>query len=234
MLRAVLFDLDGTLLDIDLDAFLRAYFTALGPALATVSGTDAHSALGAVMSGTDAMCAPHSGVTNRAVFNDRFRELTGTNLADPHATAVIARFYAEQFPRLQHGHGPRRGGAQAVAAALDCGLKTALATNPIFPIEAIRERMRWAALDESWFDYVTSYEAMEACKPLPAYFRQTATALGVEPGECLMVGDDPVLDLSAAKVGMETFFVGRASAASEGHRSGSLTDLAEYLLALAD
>lgn len=232
MLRAVLFDLDGTLLDIDLDSFLRSYFEALGPCVADVTGLDARTALGAVMSGTDAMCTRHPGVTNRDVFNDRFRQLTGADLAAPAAVELLDRFYRETFPALQHDHGPRSGGAGAVIAARSRGLKTALATNPIFPMAAIRERMRWADLEESCFDYVTSYEVMEACKPRSEYFAQTAAALGVSPDECLMVGDDPELDLPAAHVGMETFYVGADAPELDGQRRGSLTDLAEWLLSL--
>jgi len=234
MLRAVLFDLDGTLLDIDLDRFLRSYFDALGPYVADVTGLDARTALGAVMSGTDAMFTEHLGATNREVFNDRFRELTGADLAAPRAVELLDRFYSETFPTLQHDHGPRSGGAGAVTAARQRGMKTALATNPIFPMAAIRERMRWAELNESCFDYVTSYEAMEACKPRPAYFAQTAAAIGVAPDECLMVGDDPKLDLAATNVGMQTFYVGIDAPGLEGQRRGSLADLTELLLSLSE
>lgn len=234
MIRAVLFDLDGTLLDIDLDRFLRSYFAALGPTLASVSGQDAHVALGALMSATNSMCEEHPGRTNRDVFNDRFAELTGADLAQTEAASVIGRFYSEQFPGLQHDHGPRIGGVEAVAAARTRGLRTALATNPIFPIEAIRERMRWAGLEETWFDHVTSYETMHACKPHASFFVETADAIGVSPGECLMVGDDPVLDMSASQAGMETFYVGPEPEAIPEHRSGSLADLAATLDSLAD
>ncbi len=145
MIRAVLFDLDGTLLDIDIDSFLREYFSALGPVLAQLAGTaDPAVAIRAILASTDTMCEPHAGRTNRDVFHERFRALTGVDLDEPETAGAVRRFYAEVFPTLQRTHGPRPGGSAAVGAAREAGLAVALATNPIFPRAAIDERMRWA------------------------------------------------------------------------------------------
>lgn len=234
MFQAVLFDLDGTLLDIELESFLSAYFSALGPVIAAISGEriSRDEALKAVIAGTQAMSTDHPEHTNRAVFNKRFLELTGTNLDSPDALARIERFYTDEFPSLQDAHGPRAGGVEAVQAAREAGMTVVLATNPIFPLAAIRERMRWAGLDETWFSSVTSYETSRACKPSSVYYRQIAQELGIEPGACLMVGDDAVLDLSAADIGMKTFFVGVGRpAAADWH--GDMHDLRSLLLSIA-
>lgn len=229
MLKAVLFDLDGTLLDIDLDGFLREYFTALGPVLATLAdGLGVAAALDAVMRCTDQMCTPHAGTTNRDIFNEHFERMTGVDLTAEGPSRVIDAFYTDRFPALQRDHRPRAHGIDAVTAARTGGLKVAVATNPIFPLPAIHERMRWAELDRSWFDVVTSYETMEACKPDLGYFRQVAEMLEVEPSECLMVGDDPVLDLAAADIGMKTFYVGPERRVSADW-SGGLDEVARIL-----
>lgn len=208
MITAVLFDLDGTLLDIDLASFFTDYFAALGPVIGAITGLPQRKALEAVMEGTEAMQAHHPGETNQAVFERTFQAATGVDLSEPEASALIDAFYRDDFPGLQGVHGPQAGAARAVAAAVELGLKVAIATNPIFPQAAIAERIRWAGLDISVFETVTSYENSPAAKPHAAYYRDVAEALGVEPTECLMVGDDPVLDLAAADVGMKTFYVG--------------------------
>lgn len=209
-MRAVLFDLDGTLLDIDLDRFLRQYFAALGPVLAEITGAGVseRQGLSALMESTSAMCSDPTDRTNRAVFEERFLQLTGTDLSADAAAQRISAFYTNEFPELRGAHSPRRGAQEVVGAAREAGLCVALATNPIFPMQAIRERMRWADLDETWFDVITSYETMHACKPDGRYFAHVAWLLGVEPEECLMVGDDAELDLPASEVGMSTFYVG--------------------------
>lgn len=230
-MRGVLFDLDGTLLDIDLDTFLRSYFAALGPVVASVIDTDDHGqALAAVMRATQAMMQPHPGRTNQAVFESDFREATGVEILR-HAT-VLEEFYAEVFPTLGEGIGPHAGARDAVETALGLGLEVAVATNPIFPAAAVRERIRWAGLADVPFGLVTTYEHMHACKPLPEYFREAADLLGLAPHECIMVGDDPSLDMPASDVGMFTFYVGRGSR-RHGCASGDLGDLAKLLPSLA-
>jgi len=234
VLRAVLFDLDGTLLDIDLNGFLREYFAALGPALSGIEGApEARDVVSAVVESTNVMCATHPGQTNREVFHTHFSLLTGLDLDEPHIAERIERFYREQFPLLKRDHGPRSGGIAAVRAARAEGMRTALATNPIFPRAAIYERIRWAGLNQAWFNVVSSYENMHACKPDAAYFAQVAAMLGVDPSECLMVGDDATLDMPAAEVGMRTFYVG-AHARHGADWSGSLEDLAALIGRLAD
>lgn len=234
MIRAVLFDLDGTLLDIELDAFLRDYFGLLGPVVAELvgDGLTPQQALGAVIEGTNAMSGVHPDATNREVFQNAFHALTGFDLGQAAAAARLEVFYREEFPSLRAGHGPARGGAEVVSLSRDLGLRTALATNPIFPLAAIRERARWAGLELSSFDLVTSYESLSACKPLPGYFMQVAESLGVRPDECLMVGDDPELDLPAAQVGMKTFYVGQKQT-DAADWSGSLLELEMLLPDLA-
>ena len=232
-LRGVLFDLDGTLLDIDLEAFLGAYFGALGPVLvdALPGVADEQAGLGAVLDATRAMALPHPGRTNRDAFNERIAELTGADLALEEYALPFERFYAETFPELRGVIGPKEGARAAVEAALELGFSVAIATNPIFPAAAIHERMRWAGVDDLPVNVVTTYEIMHAAKPHAAYFAETASMLGLEPSECLMVGDDQVLDMSAADSGMKTFYVGPGEAIADFH--GDLLELASVLTRVA-
>lgn len=230
-MRGVLFDLDGTLLDIDLDTFLARYFGALGPVVADVIGTHDHrAALDAVMGATQAMMTSHPGMTNQQVFDVRFAEMTGADIRT--SFQVLDDFYAKVFPALGEGMGPNEGAREAVAAARDLGLKVAVATNPIFPAVAVRERLRWAGLGDVAFDVVTTYENMHACKPDPDYFHETAELIGAAAEDCVMVGDDPSLDMPAAATGMFTFYVGD-SGQPHGTARGSLLDFAELLPHLA-
>lgn len=226
-MRAILFDLDGTLLDIELSDFIPRYFAALTEAAsAEFPGVDLATTISA---STEAMMRPHPGVTNHDAFWSDFASAAGADARD--RWPLFDRFYAERFPALGEGTGPRKGARRAVETAIDLGLKVAIATNPIFPMAAVRHRLAWAGLDDIDFPLVTAYEEMHATKPFPAYFRETADLLGVRPAECLMVGDDPVLDMGAADVGMLTFYVGGRPTSSDF--SGDLDDLADLLERLA-
>lgn len=231
MIRAILFDLDGTLLDISMDEFLPAYLAALGPVVAEVTGLDARVAVGAVLESTNVACENESELTNQQVFDAHFERVTGTHLGRGDAARAVERFYLDVFPGLQGAHAPRSGGRDAVAEAQRLGLATAVATNPIFPRVAIEERMRWAQVDDLPFDLVTSYEWSRGAKPSPSYFRQIAEHLGVPCSACLMVGDDAGLDMPAADVGMQTFYVGEGSTTAT--YSGDLHDLAGLIARIA-
>lgn len=227
-MRAVLFDLDGTLLDLDLGVFLDRYFAALeraaAPLLPHVRGNTV--VMPAIHAAVRAMMLPHQGETNESVFYRQFHALTGVDLSIH--WPVFGEFYANVFPTLGDSAAPTAGARRAVSTALDLGLKVAIATNPIFPREAVDCRLAWAGLADVPVHLITTYEIMEACKPHADYYLQTARLLDVAPGECLMVGDDRALDLPAADVGMLTFYVGDdVDAAADMH--GDLEALADLL-----
>jgi FMN phosphatase YigB (HAD superfamily) len=228
VIRGVLFDLDGTLLDLDLDVFLRRYFTALG-AVAATHFPDA-DVLPSILAAVGAMQEPHEGLTNRATFFADFAGRTGIDLEG--SWDVFEDFYRDVFPSLGEGSGPAEGAREAVEAARALGLRIAIATQPIFPRAAIGHRLAWAGFAAADFDAVTTYEVMTACKPLAEYFRQTADMIACDPRECLMVGDDRSLDMPAADVGMRTFYVG-SSAGTHADFHGALSDLPDVLARLA-
>ena len=226
-MQAVLFDLDGTLLNIDLDSFLRDYFTALEAAASGFSvRPGSPPVLAAIKDSTSAMMRPHPGRTNREVFYEDFHSRTGVDLNSE--WQVFEDFYADEFPGLMGSCRPMPGARTAVESVLDLGLRVAIATNPIFPMAAVRHRLMWAGLDDLPLDVITTYETMHACKPFPEYFRQTAELVGVSPSECMMVGDDRFLDLPAADAGMRTFYVGSDPDATADY-FGDLKDLSGLL-----
>lgn len=235
MISGVLFDLDGTLLDIELDSFLSRYFSVLGPVVAEVleHEPDDPTGLRAVIAATETMASSHAEQTNREAFNAHFHRITGVDLsAKRHAEALDA-FYADVFPGLQGEATAHHGAVNVIETAMELGIKVAIATNPIFPMSAVRERMRWAGIDHLDIPVVTAYETMYATKPHGAYFLQTAGLLGVDPAECVMVGDDRSLDMPAADIGMRTFYVGPQPVPACDW-SGTLSDLASLLRRLAD
>lgn len=230
-MKGILFDLDGTLLDIDIDAFLSRYFAALSDAVRQMVAEDDHhaGAMQGIYDATGAMMRPHAGFTNMEVFNREYLRATGIDM-EAYAD-VLDAFYDNVFPTLRAGIGAHRGAREAVDTATACGLKIAVATNPIFPLRAIEHRMAWAGIAPNEVDLITSYENMRATKPHADYYRQVCETLGLAPSECLMVGDDRVLDLPAADIGIRTFYVGSDGDAPADYR-GDLTELSRLVARL--
>lgn len=231
MIRGVLFDLDGTLLDIDLQRFLGRYFSALREATLDYAPAEAADRImDAVQSGTRAMMEPHPGVTNARAFADEFEAVCGVSFES--VRSVYDTFYADVFPTLADGATGIAGAVRVIETARSLGLGIAIATNPIFPRAAVEHRLAWAGLGDAGLEVLTTYEDMLATKPQPEYFLQTAALIGVNPHDCLMVGDDRYLDMPAADIGMRTYYVGSDADAVADYR-GTLDELADLLPRLA-
>lgn len=195
MLKAVLFDLDDTLLANDMAVFLPPYLEALsGYARPLI---EPKRFLAALHRSITAMTnTPDGRRTNREVFWDSFCELT--ELAHAQTEPFLAGYYVEQFAKLKACTRPVPGARELIDHCFERGLKLALATNPIFPRTAIEQRLSWTGIALDRFTLVTSYEEMHSTKPSPRYYQEIVAALGCQPEEALMVGNDPEQDIAPA------------------------------------
>ena len=197
MLKAILLDLDGTLLGNSMELFVPAYLEALGGFLS--GHVPPRRLVNELLNATRVMAANDgTGPTNEELFASAFYPAVGRERA--RLEPVIRRFYAEEFPKLRPLTRPVPEAPRLVEWAFGRGLQVAIATNPLFPRTAIEQRLEWAGVGVQRFSYalVTTYEAMHACKPHPAYYREIFRLLGREPQECLMAGDDWGADIRPA------------------------------------
>lgn len=87
------------------------------------------------------------------------------------------------------------------------GYRIILATNPIFPRVATDNRIKWAGLDKSDFDYYTTYENSNYSKPNLQYYEEILSKFSIKPNECVMVGNNVDEDMVASELGMKTFLL---------------------------
>jgi FMN phosphatase YigB (HAD superfamily) len=201
-IRAILFDLDGTLLDNDINVFLQHYFQRLAARLAHLVPPDKFIAC--LLQATRAMMANDGRATNQDVFAQDFYPLIGRPAEE--LEPIFMDFYARDFPQLQQTTRCIPEARQVVQTAFDLGYQVVIATNPLFPATAIEQRMAWAGVDGFPYQLVTTYENSRACKPNPLYFQHILDSLGQPAQACLMVGNEP-MDMSAAQLGCTTFLV---------------------------
>lgn len=204
MLKAVLLDLDGTLLGLDSKHFVPRYIQAMIPWIRHL--IPAQEFPGHLLDATwDMMNDQDGSRTNEEAFMESFFRRVGCS--PEQALPIFHQFYREGFPLLQKHTAIIPGARRLVEAALAHGLDVVIATNPVYPAIAIQERIRWAGLDSLPFRLVTSYEHMHYCKPHRRYFEEVLRLIGCEPSQALMVGNDGVLDMSAKRAGLKTFFM---------------------------
>lgn len=205
MIDTVFFDLDGTLLPMDQDEFLNDYMGRLAKKLAP-QGYEPNHLIAAVWAGTSAMIQNDGRKTNEEVFWEDFCNIFGPDAKKD--LPLFDEFYATDFALVRTSCGFNPESAKLIRWLKERGLTIVLATNPLFPAVATRQRIRWAGLDAADFADVTTYENSRYCKPNPEYYRELLNALGRDPKSCLMVGNDVGDDmLPAREVGMQTFLL---------------------------
>ena len=203
-IKAVLFDLDGTLLPMDQDVFIRDYFTRLIRKAAPF-GYDPALLERAIWQGSAAMVQNDGTRTNEDAFFEAFINIMGEGVR--RHLYVFDEFYKNEFDEVRRvcGNTPAADGVVKLVRRL--GLRAVLATNPLFPPAATRARIRWAGLDADDFEFITTYDNSSYCKPNLKYYLSICERLGLSPRECLMVGNDVRDDMAAGKVGMNTFLL---------------------------
>ena len=200
----VLFDLDGTLLPMDNDAFTKSYFKLLAVKLAPY-GYESKQLVDAVWAGTAAMVKNDGKSSNEEKFWQKFSEIYGEKATTD--KPIFDEFYEKEFQKAKSVCGYNPKAAETVRKVKEMGLRTVLATNPIFPHNATESRIRWAGLEPEDFELYTTYENTGFCKPNPDYYKDIINRIGVNANECLMVGNDVTEDMVAKTIGMKVFLL---------------------------
>lgn len=236
-IKAVLFDLDGTLLSMDQDHFIETYLKMLAAHLAP-HGYDPKEFAKALWKGTGAMILNNGEKLNEAVFWDVFTKL----FPDRDLSADIKyfdEFYETKFDFVKDvvvkDEPLSRETVDFVKAK---GLKVALATNPLFPSIATEKRIAWAGLDPEDFEFFTTYENSSYSKPNLDYYRWVVARLGLSFEECLMVGNDVSDDMVSEKLGMKVFLLTDNLINKEGadisvYPGGGFKELQNYIDSIA-
>lgn len=198
----LLFDLDGTLLPMDEELFVKLYMHALSQAFA--DRYDPALMQKTLWESVGLMVGNDLDVTNETrlweLMESRFPGIS-THKEDFDA------FYRTGFDAAQPAC-PRREGTGAFLEELKKqGWRLILATNPIFPETAVRQRLQWAGVDPAIFADITTYENSTRCKPNPAYYTEILERNHLDPATCIMIGNDTSEDMIARSLGMQTFLL---------------------------
>lgn len=228
-IKAVLFDLDGTLLGSNMDVFLPHYFKLLTARVAHILPPGEF--IVHLMQATDAMMTNDGHATNEEVFAGVFYPLAGhpREQVEP----IFMDFYANDFPALRQHTRCKPEARQVVQQAFDLGCDVVIATNPLFPAVAVQQRLEWAGVADFPYRLVTTYENSRAAKPNLLYYELILESIGHRAEACLMVGDED-MDMVAARLGCATFLIPGSMtkldpATPEPTYRGTLTDLGALL-----
>lgn len=230
-IKAILFDLDGTLVPMDQDVFVQDYFKRISKYLVP-HGYEPKQLTDIIWKGTAAMIKNNSGKSNEDIFWDTAASVYGDKIiADKQ---LFDEFYEQEFDKIKAVCGLNPKARDTVYALKQQGYRVALATNPVFPKRATQWRITWANLQPQDFEFYTTYENINSCKPNLKYYKEVALRLGIDTGECLMVGNDVDDDMVAQNVGMKTFLltdclINKSNEDISKYPNGSFDELIEYI-----
>ena len=157
MFEAILFDLDGTLLDIDMNFFIPKYFEKMIIMAEEFGINEAKKMTEQIFKSTNVMIAnANPTLTNEEVFMQDFLD-NFNHLTNDQAIKFFDYFYSHGFPKLSHHSKPFLGIPQMMQKVFDRGHKVVVATNSVFPRAAILERLKWAGVDGFDYQLITTY-----------------------------------------------------------------------------
>lgn len=204
-IKAVLFDLDGTLLPMDQDLFIKLYFGNMAKKMYKY-GYDPDKLIKSIWDCTGRMMMNDGRDTNENVFWQTFSKVYPKK--DVYRDIdLFNEYYVNEFSGAQRATSLNPDSKKIVDFLKEKNVKLVLATSPLFPQIATYTRIGWAGLSPEDFSLVTTYENCKHSKPNPDYYREVLEMSGLLPEECIMVGNDVDEDMIAQTLGIKVFLL---------------------------
>lgn len=197
MIKNILFDLDGTLLPMDQDKFIKVYLTTLFEYFPS-EYKDVTELSNIIMYGVKLMVENDGALTNEEVFYNYFKSIKKEK-TDSLLKAYI-EYYKTDYIKTKETTSPSPYANLLIKNLKEKGYNLILATNPLFPKEATLNRIKWAGLDYQDFTYITTYENSCYSKPNIKYYQDIINKLNLKAEECLMIGNDTTEDYVITKL----------------------------------
>lgn len=204
MINTILLDLDGTVLSMDMDLFMKIYFSEMSKAFSDLPedrevAKNIWVAIDATIKNTD------PDRFNEEVFMDAYAKLIVGNIYEHKQR--FDTFYDAGYLKTKASVQENEWIRRSINLLKEKGYQLVLATNPIFPLKAILHRIRWAGFEPEEFSYISSFEKNHFCKPQIKYYEEVLTQIGKSPEECLMVGNDVQEDMIISQLGVKTYLI---------------------------
>lgn len=230
MTFSLLLDLDDTLLNTNIDAFLPAYFKKLAMHMADT--VQPEQFIKALLKSTQIMYGnKRTDRTLEQLFSDNFYPAIG--FEQEALAGELEKFYDDVFPTLASLTTPRPEAINLVDWAFSKGWNVAIATDPLFPRKAILHRLRWAGLapEKYPFSLISDFHSFHFAKATVAYYPEFLAQMNWMDEPVLMVGDSKDRDvLPSKKAGLPVFWLkANGQESQDGIPQGSFAELRNFL-----
>lgn len=228
-LKAILFDLDGTLIDVDLKRFVPEYLKLLA---STVSHLVRQSKfISKLLIASEAVNKNDGSKTNEEVFETTFFPSIGYTREE--INPLFDKFYEDDFSKLRQYTRQKPAARRVMEYVFKKGYIVVIATTPLLPETAMRQRLQWAGVADFQYRLITTIENSSSNKPNLSYYQSILDYIDIPSEECLMVGDE-AKDMVAANLGIKTYLVKSDNTEMtpdipEPNYRGTLADLEQLL-----
>ena len=231
-MKAVLFDLDGTLLPWNQDEFEHLYFKMLAKYVCPKDVNEDYF-IKTMKHGVYAMINNDGTSTNETAFFDAFgKYFTKDKIEEMNVS--FNNFYLNEFNDIKAICGFSEKANGVIQLMKENGITVIVATNPVFPDVATRKRLNWAGINPDDLALYTTYENSCYCKPSREYYMSILDKFSLLAKDCIMVGNDTGDDMVAKEYGMEVFLltdrlVNRSGSDITQYPNGDFNDLENFL-----
>lgn len=235
MKKLIMTDLDCTLLPMDQDAYIELYVKEIAK-LFFEHGYDGKFIAKATMQSSYMMAKNDGSMTNEEAFNRAFTSLVKENAKE--AIDIFPQVYSDRYNVIKTVTKENPYAKEILKLMKEHAEYVVVATQPMFPLEAVRKRLSWTGLSDTQFHHITTYDNCTFCKPNPLYYQEIMDKFSATPENTIMIGNDITEDiLPCQKLGVETFLVEDGLINTIDYdisnlRKGSYPDLVEYLKTL--
>ena len=232
MYKNFLFDLDGTLLPMDMKKFVDIYVAAFCKTLSPVTKIESKPLMDSIWASVAAMARNDGDCLNETLF---WRTLNARCKRDMRIFSDnFDNFYRGEFSVCRAATRLQPLSRITVDYIKQHGGNIIVATNPVFPKSATYTRIEWAGLNPNDFSYITTYDNSSACKPNLNYFEEICSVCGIRPEESIMIGNDVDEDMISSRLGFDTFLVtdcllNRSDKSLNLFRHGDFEDLFDFI-----
>lgn len=207
MIKAIMFDLDGTLLPTDDKEFTKTYFKLLCQKFMGL-GYDKDKIMGSVLKGVELMRNNEGKCFNREVFWNNFKKEHNLD-SEEEMYSIFTEFYLNEFKQTKLVCEENPYASKVVKFCREKGLKTILSTSPFFPIEGVTTRLEFVGLKEDDFDYISYCDNSTYSKPNIKFYEEILNNVKLEPHEVIMFGNSEKDDgKPTKKLGIKTYMLG--------------------------
>ncbi|MCD8119836.1 MAG: HAD family hydrolase [Lachnospiraceae bacterium] len=203
-MNTIIFDLDGTLLPMEQDAFEDTFYKSLHHYFQGL-GYESEALKNALENGMTAMLENNGFQSNREAFETVIDTAYGKKASK--FFRDYKKYFRKDFDIARLNTRPIPDAPNCIRTLQTKGYSLVLASSPFLPEEAILKELDWAGLSRHDFLYIATYENSCYAKTNLQFYRSLPKKIGRTPGDCLVVGNDVAEDMCAVAVGFDVFLI---------------------------